>query len=258
MSDDRRQLTPLLIAALLLALIAAPAGAAARDPRVRIEPAHSAVSLGETFAIEVMIEGARDLGAFQFELAYDPSIVQVKGVTVGDFLGSTGRSVVPLGPEVDEEAGRVIFGAISFGVGPGPDGRGTLAVVTLTAREEGGTALDLRDVQVLDIGGSPQPVTVEGARLTVRGGAAPARTLTPTLAPSPLPTPTTTKAPAAGIITTLMPSPPATSQLTPNPTVAVPAKAARRPLGRAVLGGLLATLLGIFLIVLIFRRRPAG
>ena len=261
MSGDRHQLIPLLIIALLSALITISASAVAPDPRVRIEPAHSAVSPGETFAIEVMIEGAKDLGAFQFELTYDPSIVRVQETALGDFLESTGRSVVPLGPQVDNVAGKVAFGAISFGVGPGPDGRGTLAVVTLTARGEGGTALDLRDVQVLDTGGSPQPVTVEGARLTVRGGAAPARTLTPTLAPSPLPTPTTTKAPAAGIITaapTLTPSPPATSQLTPNPTVAVPAKAARRPLGGAVLGGLLATLLGIFLIVLIFRRRPAG
>jgi len=248
MSGDKHQLTPLLIIALLSALITISASAVAPDPRVTIEPAHSAVSLGETFAIEVMIEGARDLGAFQFELAYDPSIVQVKEVTVGDFLESTGRSVVPLGPQVDNVAGKVAFGAISFGTGPGPDRRGTLAVVTLMARGEGGTALDLRDVQVLDTGGSPQPVTVEGARLTVRGGAAPARMLTPTLAPSPLPTSTPT----------LMPSPPATSQLTPNPTVAVPAKAARRPLGGAVLGGLLATLLGIFLIVLIFCRRPAG
>ena len=248
MSGDRHQLIPLLIIALLSALITISASAVAPDPRVTIEPAHSAVSLGETFAIEVMIEGAEDLGAFQFELAYDPSIVQVKEVTVGDFLESTGRSVVPLGPQVDNVAGKVAFGAISFGTGPGPDRRGTLAVVTLMARGEGGTALDLRDVQVLDTGGSPQPVTVEGARLTVRGGAAPARMLTPTLAPSPLPTSTPT----------LMPSPPATSQLTPNPTVAVPAKAARRPLGGAVLGGLLATLLGIFLIVLIFCRRPAG
>ena len=248
MSGDRHQLIPLLIIALLSALITISASAVAPDPRVRIEPAHSAVSPGETFAIEVTIEGAEDLGAFQFELTYDPSIVRVQETALGDFLESTGHSVVPLGPEVDEETGTVIFGAISFGGGPGPDGRGTLAVVTLIARGEGGTVLDLRDVQVLDTGGSPQPVTAQGARVTVRGGAAPARTLTPTLAPSPLPASTPT----------LMPLLSATSSPTPSPTLAVPAPTARRPLGGAVLGGLLATLLGIFLIVLVFRRRPAG
>ena len=268
-----------------------------------------------------MIEGARDLGAFQFELAYDPSIVQVKEVTVGDFLESTGRSVVPLGPEVDEETGTVIFGAISFGVGPGPDGRGTLAVVTLMARGEGGTALDLRDVQVLDTGGSPQPVMAEGARVTVRDGAAPAQTpaftlvltsvatatytLTPTRVPPPSPTPsaaavptetprapvlsptptaiiaptetrppeaitpaptltpTITKAPAAEVTAptpTLTPSPPpsASPTSTLSPTIAVPAPATKRPLGWAVLAGLLGALLGIFLIAFTLRRRLAG
>jgi len=315
-------LTSLLIIALLPALITISASAVAPDPRVRIEPAHSAVSPGETFAIEVMIEEASDLGAFQFELAYDPSIVRVKETTLGDFLGSTGRSVVPLGPQVDERAGKVVFGAISFGGGPGPDGRGTLAIVTLMARGEGSAALDLGDVQVLDTGGSPQPVTVEGARVTVRGRAAPARTptftlvltgvatptytLTPTgaptptpsaaavpteapteavtilptptatiapletkppkpVAPSPLPTPTVTKAPAAAIAAptptpTAMPapSPSVSPPPTPSPTVAAPAPAAKKPLGWAALVGLLAALLGIFLIVLVFRRRPAG
>ena len=324
MSDDRRQLIPLLIAALLLALITISASAVTPDPRVRIEPAHSAVSPGETFAIEVMIEGAKDLGAFQFELAYDPSIVGVEKTALGDFLGSTGRSVVPLGPQVDEEAGRVVFGAISFGTGPGPDGRGTLAVVTLMARGEGGTVLDLRDVQVLDTGGSPQPVMAEGARLTVRGGAAPAQTpaftlvltgvATPTytliptsvpppsptpsattapteaptkaptlpptstaiisptetkppeaVAPSPVPTPTITQPPAAEITApmptpTAMPSlsPSATPTFTLSPTIAVPAPAARRPSGWAVLVGLLVALLGIPLIVLIFHRKSAS
>jgi len=197
MSGDRHQLTPLLIIALLSALITISASAVTSNPRVRIEPAHSAVNPGETFAIEVMIEGARDLGAFQFKLAYDPSIVGVEKTALGDFLGSTGRSVVPLGPQVDKEAGTVVFGAISFGTGPGPDGRGTLAVVTLMARGEGGTVLDLRDVQVLDIGGSPQPVTVEGARLTVRGGAAPAQTPAFTLVLTGVATPTYTLTPTS-------------------------------------------------------------
>jgi hypothetical protein len=54
-------------------------------------------------------------------------------VTLGDFLGSTGRSTVPLGPFVDNSAGTVRYGALSFGAPAGPDGSGTVATVVLRA-----------------------------------------------------------------------------------------------------------------------------
>ena len=54
-------------------------------------------------------------------------------VTLGDFLGSTGRDVIVLGPHVDEEAGEVTFGGATFGTGPGPNGAGELAIISLTA-----------------------------------------------------------------------------------------------------------------------------
>ena len=63
----------------------------------------------------MVIEEARDLGGFQFDLVYDPAIVQVKEVDLGGFLGSTGRGTVPVGPEIDNQLGTVSFGAASFG-----------------------------------------------------------------------------------------------------------------------------------------------
>jgi len=176
MSKDKQ----LIICILIVALVGTPqTGALAPEVRLRLEPADLVVGLHETFAIQVIIEGASDLGAFEFDLIYDPSILRMEEATVGDFLGSTGRSVVPVGPEVDNTEGRVTFGAISYGNEAGPSGTGVLANITFVAQGEGSTALELLGVQVLDTAANAQSVTVAGGRVVVSGAAAPTHVGTP-------------------------------------------------------------------------------
>lgn len=182
MSRDK-QLVIICLLALIVALLNIPeVGAGTPGTTIRLEPADSVVGLNKTFTVQVMIEEVNDLGAFQFELAYNSSILEVEQAALGDFLGSTGRSVVPIGPEVDDEEGRTMFGAISFGGGPGPSGTGVLATITFLAQGKGSTVLELRKVQVLDTAANAQLVTVEGCRVVVRGATAP----TP-LATAPVP-----------------------------------------------------------------------
>jgi hypothetical protein len=92
----------------------------------------------------------------------------VEEAALGDFPESTGRSTVPVGPEVDNEEGKVILGAVSFGSGPGPSGTGVLATITCIAQREGSTALGLLEVQVLDTATNAQRITAEGGRVVVR------------------------------------------------------------------------------------------
>ena len=196
-----KQLIVLCLATLILIQIGVPeVGALAPDTRMKIEPADLAVGLNETFVIEVMVEEANNLAAFQFDLAYDPSILQVTEAALGGFLESTGNSAVAVGPEVNNAEGKLTFGAISYGSGPGPSGAGVLATITCVAHGEGNTALELREVQILDTAASAQRVTVEGGRVVVRGTAAarpiatttPVETSTPTPAATALPSATST------------------------------------------------------------------
>ena len=119
-----KYLSLFLIAALSLIWIAfAPLGgsmplapveaqnATLQHPTVRIDPAESVVDVSETFTITVMIDEADDLGGFEFYLHYTPAIVTVDSVTLGDFLGSTGRTGGTVGPDIDNQAGTVSFGA---------------------------------------------------------------------------------------------------------------------------------------------------
>jgi hypothetical protein len=138
---------------------------ARQNPTVRMDPAESVVGTGETFDVSVMIEEADDLGGFEFTMLCVSTTVTVDSVTVGDFVGSTGRSVIPVGPTI--QAGRVSLGVATVGSAPGPSGTGVLATVTLTAQGSGQSPLDLQNVLVLDTHARHQTPTVEGGVVRV-------------------------------------------------------------------------------------------
>ena len=140
-------------------LTAAETVLARQNPTVRIVPATAAVRTGETFTISVMIEEAEDLGAFEFTMLFANTIVRVDDITLGDFPGSTGRTVVSVGPTIDNQAGMASFGAVTAGSAiPGPSGTGVLATATLTSQAAGESPLGLQGVVVLALllPGKPQ------------------------------------------------------------------------------------------------------
>jgi len=224
MPEDKGLIITCLLTLIATLMSVPQVSAIAPQTRVRLEPADLVVSLHEAFALQVMIEEASDLGAFEFDLIYDPATLQVKEATLGDFLGSTGRSAVPIGPEVDNAEGRVTFGAISFGSGPGPSGMGILATITFIAQGEGSTALELREVQILDTAANVQEVTVEGGWVVARGAATPTSipTATPvptaTATPVPISTPQAVNTPTPTAIPLPPPTPIGTSPAVKTPT----------------------------------------
>lgn len=114
-------------------------------------PEEKWASFGFTETVNVVILGALDLGRYRFEMDFDPNVVDVLDVEDGPFLGSTGRTVVPLGPDItyeDSITGTVAFEAISYGAEPGPDGNGVLATITLETSGLGDSLLNLHDVGV--------------------------------------------------------------------------------------------------------------
>jgi LPXTG-motif cell wall-anchored protein len=131
---------------------------------------NESIPAGQTFEVRITLEGAQNLGAFQFTLIYDPAIVRFDTVRLEGFLGSTGRAANALGPREDE--GRIMFGAFTLGRQPGPNGSGHLATVVMRALHPGQSSLELQNTQVTDIMGNTQPLTVEGAVVTVEPGSA--------------------------------------------------------------------------------------
>ncbi|MBM4466888.1 MAG: hypothetical protein FJ014_15280 [Chloroflexi bacterium] len=144
---------------------------AQQDPTVRIEPVESTVRAGQSFTVSVMIAEASNLGGFEFTLLFVTTTVTVNSVTVGDFPGSTGRTVLPVvGPIIDNQAGQASFGVVTVGSAPGPGGTGVLATITLTAQGPGESPLNLRDVLVVDTRAQLKTTTVEGGVVSVGFG----------------------------------------------------------------------------------------
>ncbi|MFQ6058289.1 MAG: cohesin domain-containing protein [Anaerolineae bacterium] len=141
--------------------------ARAGHPLVHIEPAVSSPLPGDTFTVTIAIDNVQDLGNFELEMTYYTSVVHVEDVALGDFLGSTGRQVTPLGPEIDNETGLMRFGAFSVGEEPGPTGSGALAIVTLSAQANGESPLHLQNVQLTNTEAKIIPARLRDGRVSV-------------------------------------------------------------------------------------------
>ena len=130
---------------------------------VRVDPATKELpAVGNTFNIDIVVDDVTDVVGFEFDLQYDPSIVTIENdsdVSLGDFLGSTGRTASLLGPSIDNSAGLLETGAFSFGAEAGPNGSGILIKITYTVQTGASGALDLKNVILTDT--SANPITVD-------------------------------------------------------------------------------------------------
>lgn len=126
-----------------------------------------------TIEVQVVITGGLSLGAFEFDLEYDRSLVQVTGMTVQEFLGQeaecdayAGRCAVTLGP-LDQDS-TTATGAYTYGTGTGATGDGVLAVLQLRPTGEGGTTLlHLANALITDSEANPATPSTEDATLTL-------------------------------------------------------------------------------------------
>jgi PKD repeat protein len=122
---------------------------------MRLQPAAATTSVGVPVTLAVAISNVTNLGSFQFTLNYDPSIVTVQAVTLGEFPGSTGRTFNPLGPAIDNVNGTATFGASSLGdTPPGANGAGNLAYLRLMPQRSETALLHLSAAQAADVSGS--------------------------------------------------------------------------------------------------------
>jgi hypothetical protein len=125
-----------------LALVTAflAASCAQATPVVSIDSA--AVQVGDTFDIAIKIANVDEnagLTSWQFDLAFDPTILIVSAVTEGTFLSNNGLTLFTPGFNFNG----LISGMADFysDFGPLPSGSGILATVTFTALNNGVSAL---------------------------------------------------------------------------------------------------------------------
>jgi|ERR1017187_659961 general secretion pathway protein D len=109
----------------------------------------TSVSVGTSFDLPVTISGTSDLYAFQFDVSYDPSILQLNSILEGSFLSSAGPTFFIPGT-IDNTLGIATFTADALFGATGAAGTGTLATLDFQAVAGGVSALDLSNVILLD------------------------------------------------------------------------------------------------------------
>jgi len=113
-------------------------------------PSSTTVMVGEMFTVDVNIEDVADLYAYQFDVGFDPALLNASSVTGGPFL-ATGGTTLFLAGLVNNSAGTVSSTAESLiSLVPGVSGDGTLAEMTFLAMGPGLATLTPFGVTLLD------------------------------------------------------------------------------------------------------------
>ena len=133
-----------------------------------ISPPGSLVALSsEPFTVSVVISDVVDLGGFEFTLTFDPQVVHISNVTLGDFLASTGRTASALPPQIDNNGGTVSFGAFSFGNQQGPTGSGVIAHIAMIPQAAGTSPLTFQKAQATNTSGNVLAISTRSGTVTV-------------------------------------------------------------------------------------------
>ena len=103
------------------------------------------IHVGDTFTLDIRAENVFDLAGWQFDIAFDPALLEAVEVSEGGFLKTDGGSTFFQSGRIDNAAGKItglIAGRISEG---GVIGSGAVLQVRFKAKSEGETELALRN-----------------------------------------------------------------------------------------------------------------
>lgn len=114
---------------------------------------------GDLASIDLRIQGASALGAFETQLSFDPAVLQVTQVEPGDLLASTARTIYALPPRIDNLGGTVKLGACTTGLTPGASGDGLLARVVFEILDcNVSSEITIVSAQITDPSGETQTI----------------------------------------------------------------------------------------------------
>ncbi len=105
----------------------------------------SSIHTGDTFTVDIRAENVVDLAGWQFDLAFDHTVLEALDVREGDFLKTDGGTTFFQSGRIDNAAGKItglIAGRISEG---GVSGSGSVLQVRFKAKSQGETKLALQN-----------------------------------------------------------------------------------------------------------------
>ncbi len=122
------------------------------------------VHIGDTFTFDVRAENVSDLAGWQFDIAFDPAILEAVDVSEGDFLKSGGESTFFQGGRIDNASGKITGLSTARLGNHGVSGSGTVLQMRFKAKSEGETRIALQNF----LFGSITEESINAAPLEIR------------------------------------------------------------------------------------------
>ena len=139
----------------------------AADPVLSITATPSPAVLGSSVGLDIVITGVIDLYAYQFSLAFNPTMLQAVNLTEGALLATGGTTFFGAGT-INNTVGSISFAFDSLiGALPGVNGNGVLAHINLNATGVGTSALTFSDVILLNSALADLTVQIQNRTLQV-------------------------------------------------------------------------------------------
>jgi hypothetical protein len=99
-------------------------------------PIEKSVISGQVFTTKVKIGNVEDLGGFNIHMDFDTDLLQVNSITVGDFIGSSGREIGVTTDVIDNINGLLEYHIQTVGEAAGVNGSGNLLSIEWQANED--------------------------------------------------------------------------------------------------------------------------
>jgi len=105
------------------------------------------IHAGDTFTLDLSAEDIYDFSGWQFDIAFDPAVLEAIEVNEGDFLKTGGGTTFFQKGKIDNRSGKITGLSSALLSEGGVTGTGTLLSVNFSAKAGGETQLKLQNVQ---------------------------------------------------------------------------------------------------------------
>ena len=138
------------------------------NPGIGYAFSETPIHVGDTFSLDIRAENVFDLAGWQFDIAFDPAILEAVDASEGDFLKTDGGATFFQSGSIDNTAGKItglIAGRISK---TGVSGSGSVLQVRFKAKSEGETELALQNFLFGSFTGENIPAGPHEIHITVQ------------------------------------------------------------------------------------------
>ena len=139
------------------------------NPRVGYAFSQPIIDANDTFTLEIRAEDIHNLAGWQFDMAYDRTVIEAVEVNEGDFLKTQGGATFFQRGTIDNRLGKIKGLSAARISEDGVSGTGILLSVTFTAKAAGQTQLRLDNFQLASITGKPIDAGPHEVVITVEG-----------------------------------------------------------------------------------------